>query len=108
MSYLDKDLMTIHEALTKKEVTVKELIKESLEKIEKYNHDVNAFNLVLKDAQETEVTDNILSGIPYALKDNLSTKDIRTTACSNTASWWVIIWKCGSCGFRYCSFCSWF
>ena len=93
MSYLDKDLMTIHEALTKKEVTVKELIKESLEKIEKYNHDVNAFNLVLKDAKETEVTDNILSGIPYALKDNLSTKDIRTTACSNTLKDYVPVYS---------------
>ena len=84
MRYLDKDLLTIHNALKNGEVISKELIEESLSEIKKYNDDVNAFNLLVEDAKETEVTDNILSGIPYALKDNISTKGIRTTACSDT------------------------
>ena len=37
MSYLDKDLLTIHNALKNGEVTSKELINESLNEIKKYN-----------------------------------------------------------------------
>ena len=92
MKYLDKDLLTIHNALKNGEVTSKELIEESISEIKKYNDDVNAFNLILEDAKETEVNDNILSGIPYALKDNISTKGIRTTACSDTLKDYVPVY----------------
>lgn len=92
MTYLDKDLLTIHNALKNGDVTSKDLIKESLDKIKKYNDKVNAFNLVLEDIKEKEVTDSLLSGIPYALKDNLSTKGIRTTACSNTLKDYVPVY----------------
>ncbi len=83
MKYLDKDLLSIHEALVKKEVTVSDLIKEAHDNINASNKKLNAFNLIL-DGEEKTVTDDILSGIPYALKDNISTKNIRTTACSDT------------------------
>ncbi len=92
MRYLDKDLLTIHNALVNGEVTSQKLIDEALEEIDKYNADVNAFNLVLKDAKEAPVTESIISGIPYALKDNLSTKGIRTTACSNTLKDYVPVY----------------
>lgn len=92
MSYVDKDLLTIHKALKEGKVTSKDLINESLEKINKYNDKVNAFNLVLEDIKDSPITDNILSGIPYALKDNLSTKGIRTTACSNTLKDYVPVY----------------
>ena len=92
MRYLDKDLLTIHNALVNGEVTSQKLIDEALEEIDKYNADVNAFNLVLKDAKEAPVTDSLISGIPYALKDNLSTKGIRTTACSNTLKDYVPVY----------------
>lgn len=84
MKYMDKDLRLIHEALIKKEVTSEELIKESLEKAHLINNKYNAFVTIIDDAKPVEVTDNILSGIPYGIKDNYSTKDILSTGSSNT------------------------
>ena len=92
MTYLDKDLTTIHEALVNKEVTQKELADEARSKIAKTNEELNAFNLVI-DNEEYKETDSILCGIPYALKDNLSTKGIRTTACSDTLKDYVPVFN---------------
>lgn len=84
MSYMNKSIEEIHEALLKKEVTVKELIEESLKKSHVLQDKCNAFVTILDDAKEVEVTDNLLSGIPYGVKDNYSTKGILTTGSSNT------------------------
>lgn len=84
MSYMNKSIEEIHEALLKKEVTVKELIEESLKKSHELQDKCNAFVTILDDAKEVEVTDNLLSGIPYGVKDNYSTKGILTTGSSNT------------------------
>jgi len=84
MEYMNKGIEEIHEALVKKEVTVEELIKESLEKSYKLQSECNAFVTILDDAKEVEVTDNLLSGIPYGIKDNYSTKGILSTGSSNT------------------------
>ena len=84
MSYMDKSLKEIHEALVKKEVTSAELIKESLEKSHKLQDKCNAFVTILDDAKEVNITDNILSGIPCGIKDNYSTKGILSTGSSNT------------------------
>ena len=92
MAYLDKDLITIHEALKNKVVTPKELADEARGKIAKTNEELNAFNLVIEN-EEYKETDSILCGIPYALKDNLSTKGIRTTACSNTLKDYVPVFN---------------
>ncbi len=89
MSYMDKSLTMIHKALINKEVTSKELIKESLEKAFKLQKTCNAFVSILEDAKEKEVTEDILSGIPYGIKDNYATKDILTTASSNTLNNYV-------------------
>ena len=84
MSYMDKSLKEIHEALVKKEVTSSELIKESLEKSHEVQEKCNAFVTILDDAKEKDITDNILSGIPCGIKDNYSTKGILSTGSSNT------------------------
>lgn len=83
MHYLDKSLKEIHNALKNGEVTSKELTEESLRRAHLYQEELNSFVTILDDAKEEEVTDSILSGIPYALKDNYSTKGILTTASSN-------------------------
>ena len=82
--YMDKSIEQIHEALKNKEVTVQELIKESLKKSHEVEEKYNAFVTILDDAKETKVTDHLLSGIPYGIKDNYSTKGILSTGSSNT------------------------
>ena len=86
---LDKSILEIHEALVSKNVTSKELIQESLKKSHELQEKCNAFALILDDAKEVEVTDNLLSGIPYGIKDNYSTKDIESCASSNTLTGYV-------------------
>lgn len=80
---LNKDILEISSALKSKEVTPQELVNEAIDKIVKTNDKINAFNLTNQKVEIKDV-DNILCGIPYALKDNISTKGIRTTACSNS------------------------
>ena len=84
MSYMDKSIEEIHEALKNGEVTSGELIKESLEKSHKIQEECNAFVTILDDVKEAEVTDELLSGIPYGVKDNYSTKGVLSTGSSNT------------------------
>ena len=81
---MNKSITEIHEALVSKKVTVKELLDESLRKSHEIQEKCNAFVTILDDAQETEVTSELLSGIPYGIKDNYSTKGILSTGSSNT------------------------
>ena len=84
MKYMNKSIEELHELLVNGEVTSKELIAESLELSHKIQDKCNAFVTILDDAKEVEVTDNLLSGIPYGVKDNYSTKGILSTGSSNT------------------------
>ena len=74
----------LHEMLKSGEVTSDELVKESLEKSHKVQETCNAFVTIMDDAKGEKVTDDLLSGIPYGIKDNYSTKDILSTGSSNT------------------------
>ena len=84
MKYMDKSIEELHEMLIKGEVTSDELVKESLSLSHEVQEKCNAFVTILDDAKGGEVTDNLLSGIPYGVKDNYSTKDILSTGSSNT------------------------
>lgn len=82
--YMEKSIIELHELLTKGEITSGDLIKESLEKSHEVQAKYNAFVTILDEAKSTKVTDNLLSGIPYGIKDNYSTKGILSTGSSNT------------------------
>ncbi len=82
--YMDKSIEELHELLKEGKVTSKELIKESLVKSHEVQEKYNAFVTICDDAKETSVTDELVSGIPFGVKDNYSTKDVLSTGSSNT------------------------
>ncbi|MBQ9181094.1 MAG: Asp-tRNA(Asn)/Glu-tRNA(Gln) amidotransferase subunit GatA [Bacilli bacterium] len=84
MDYMSMGIKELHEKLKNKEVTSKQLIEESLKKAHSLQEECNPFVTIIDDAKELEVTDNLLSGIPYGIKDNYSTKGILSTGSSNT------------------------
>ena len=87
--YLSLNIKEINELLKKKTIKPIDLVNECFELIEE-NNDLNAFitldkeNAIKKaiELEEKEV-DNILFGIPIAIKDNIVTKDLRTTCASH-------------------------
>ena len=84
MKYMDKCIEEIHKALIDGKVKSSDLIKESLDMSHKIQEECNAFVTIIDDAKEVCVNDNLLSGIPYGIKDNYSTKGILSTGSSNT------------------------
>lgn len=71
---------------------MKENFDEVVAKINTTNDKLNAFNLVM-DYKEPKKSDSPLYGEIYALKDNYSTKGIRTTACSDTMKNYVPVFN---------------
>ena len=88
MRYLDLDIKKINEKLKNKEIKPIDLVNEAFKRIEET--DLNCFITLnkeeaIKQALELEKkeVDNILFGLPIAIKDNIITKDLRTTAASH-------------------------
>lgn len=77
-------LEVLHNKLINNEITSDELVKKSLDESKCVQDTLNPFVTICENATGNEVTDNVLSGIPYVAKDNLSTKDVLSTASSNT------------------------
>lgn len=87
--YLDLPLIEINNKLKNKEIKPIDLVLESFSRIEK-NLDLNCFitlnkESAIKTAMELEdkEVDNILFGIPIAIKDNVVTKGLKTTCGSH-------------------------
>ena len=87
-NYLDKSIDEIHKLIVDKKVKPSELAEEAFKRIED-NSDLNAFITLnkeeaLKEAKELDnmKPDNLMFGIPIAVKDNIVTKDLRTTCAS--------------------------
>ena len=76
-------IIKLHEMLKNNETTVEELVNDSLKKAHELQEKCNAFVTIMDDTK-VEVYDNLLSGIPYGIKDNYSTKGILSTGSSNT------------------------
>ena len=86
--YLNLDIRKIHELLVEKKITPLDLVEEALKEIEN-NKDLNAFITINDKVREEASTlgevdpDNLFFGIPIAVKDNIITKDMRTTCASH-------------------------
>ena len=86
--------LTVHELqekLKNKELTIKEITKAYIDRINEKEKDVEAFVTLLTDEAEkkaeeiqnkSEEADNDLAGIPIGIKDNICTKGIKTTCSS--------------------------
>lgn len=93
MDYMKKTITELHDDLKKKKVTSDELVKESIKLAHELQEKCNAFETIIDDAKGGEVTDDLLSGIPFAIKDNYSTKGILSTGSSNTLKDYIPIFN---------------
>ena len=80
---MDSVILDLHEKLVNKKISAEDLVNETLEKSKVIQDKLNPF-VTICDPKDIKVDENVLSGIPYVAKDNLSTKDILSTANSNT------------------------
>ncbi len=92
MSYMDKSIDEIRKALDETNITSEALFQESILLAKQYQDTYNSFVTILEEKNEKE-NSCILSGIPYALKDNISTKDILTTSSSNILKNYVPVYN---------------
>ena len=86
--YLDLSIKEINKLLTDKTIKPIDLVNEAFDRIEHSN--LNAFITLNKEEAtkqalelENKPVDNIMFGIPVAIKDNIVTKNLRTTAASH-------------------------
>ena len=89
--YLDLSIKELHELLLEKKITPLDLVEETYSRIEE-NSDLNSFITLNKSealayakklGEEEVEKDNLLWGIPIAIKDNISSKNLRTTCASH-------------------------
>ncbi len=81
---LEKSIKELHEDLVQNKITSDELVKESIKACHDIQEKTNAFVTIIDDAKGEKVTNELVSGIPYGIKDIFSTKDILSTGSSNT------------------------
>ncbi len=77
-----KTIMDLRNDLDSSKITSEELFNESVSKAHKYQDEYNSFVTILNEYEKQD-SNSLLNGIPYALKDNFSTKGILSTSSSN-------------------------
>ena len=95
--YEGKSILELHELLVAKKVTPLDLAKDAIELAKQDTN--NAFEYIMETeaieiaSKLTEVEeDNPLWGIPFVIKDNMSTKDVPTTASSNILKGYIPVY----------------
>ena len=92
--YEGKSILELHELLVSKKVTPLDLAKDAIELAKKDN--CNAFEYIM-EKEAIEIASNLgevevnnpLWGIPFVIKDNMSTKDVPTTGSSNILNGYI-------------------
>ena len=77
-----RSILDYRKDLDESKVTSEELFNKSIEKAKKYQDKFNSFVTII-DEYKKEDSNSLINGIPYALKDNFSTKGILSTSSSN-------------------------
>lgn len=96
--YSKLSILEIHEKLVKREITVLDLVIDTFEAIRESSN-LNAFITLNEEAALEEAAhltdideDDLLYGIPIAVKDNICTKGLRTTCASHMLDSFVPIY----------------
>ena len=90
-------LKQLREGIQAKQFSVMEVTDAYLERIERFNPELNAYITVTRDKAKQQAVDidnrirqgelnGAMAGLPYALKDLFCSKDVRTTCASNMLS----------------------
>ncbi len=77
-----KSIVDLRKDLDESKVTSEELFKVANEKAHKYQEEYNSFVTIIDEYNKKD-SKSLINGIPYALKDNFSTKGILSTSSSN-------------------------
>ena len=93
MKYDNLSVLELRKLLDNKEVTTLELFNNSRKLAMQLNEDYNNFVTILDKLEYNPNKNSLLNGIPYALKDNFSTKDILTTGSSNILKDYIPIYN---------------
>ena len=96
--YRGMSIEQLHKLLVEKKITPLELAKDAIELAKKDSN--NAFEYIMeeeaieiaKSLNEPEVN-NPLWGIPFVIKDNISTKNVPTTAGSNILRGYIPVYN---------------
>ena len=96
-NHKELSIRELHNALVQTEITPLELTKLALEEAKNDNNNAIEY-LMEKEALEMAASltepevDNMFWGIPIVIKDNISTKDVPTTASSNILNGYVPVY----------------
>ncbi|WEV51595.1 Asp-tRNA(Asn)/Glu-tRNA(Gln) amidotransferase subunit GatA [Lactobacillus sp. ESL0731] len=86
MNYLNEDIDSLNQKLAQGDLSAEKLAQDTVANIKKTDDKLNAWITVQDDAKpaaDLDFAKNKLAGIPIAIKDNIITSGVKTTAASH-------------------------